>query len=293
MGTYFYDWARVVLLETSLAAQTEREPALAERGVVGLGEVVAVPDDDFGIHGRVDVVVHPQELVVVLVLFLVGVVVFERDSQGVLLVDVEARLDGVHHLVVGHQLRLGFVFLVGDGVEEGACQVEDGVVHAGFEQEGVRSLALVGVEAPDRVDAVVELGEALGVVHFGTEHVGVATVDFGAEYPVEARGDNQVLVGVVDERETVSGKEGDGVVGGIGGAQVKGAASVLVVTDIEAYAAEFLFADNDRVAGNVAPEVVVECACAVGHVTEDERDFVAYVPAELDAVEIERVVAAL
>ena len=236
--------------------------------------------------------VHAQEVEVVVVHFLVRIVIFVAHAQGVLLVDVEAGFHGEQHLVVCHQLGFGRVALVGNGVEVGQGQVEDGVVHARLEQEGVDALSLVGVESPYGVDAVVELVVALGVVDFGTEHVGVGTVDFGTEHPVEARGDDQVLVGVVDEREAVGGEEGDSVVGRVGCAQVQGAASVLVVADIKADTAEALLADDDGIAGNVAPEVVVESACAVGHVTEDKGDFVADIPAELDTVKFKGVVAA-
>ncbi len=63
-------------LKTSLAAQTEGEPALAERGIVVVlaGEVITVPGNDFGVHGGVDVVVHAQEVEVVFVNFAVRIV---------------------------------------------------------------------------------------------------------------------------------------------------------------------------------------------------------------------------
>ena len=280
-------------LKTCLAAQTEGEPCLAERRVVGVGEVIAVPEDDFGVHGRVDVMVHAQELEVVAMNFLVRIVVFVADTQGVLLVDVEAGFNGEQHLVVCHELGLGRVALVGNGVEVGQSEVENGVVHARFEQEGVDTLSLVRVESPYGVDAVVEILVALGVVDFGTEDVGVGPADFGTEHPVEARGDDQVLVSVVDERKAVGGEEGYGVVGRIGCAQVQGAASVLVVTDIEADTAEVLFTDDDGVTGSIAPEVVVEGARAVSHVAEDKGDFVADIPAELDSVKFKGIVAAI
>ena len=159
-------------------------------------------------------------------------------------------------------------------------------------KEGVDALSLVGVESPYGVDAVVELVVALGVVDFGAENVSVGTVDFGTEHPVEARGDDQVLVGVVDKREAVGGEEGNSVVGCVGCAQVQGAVAVFIVADIKADAAEILLADDDCIAGYVAPEVVVESACAVGHVTENKGDFVADIPAELDSVEFEGIVAA-
>ena len=257
------------------------------------GEVVTVPDNDFGVHGGVEVVVHAQELEVVTVSFFVRIVVFVGNTQGVLLMNVEARFDGEEHLVFGHELRLGFVILVDDSVEERCAQVEDGVVHARFEQEGVCALALVGVQAPNGVDAVVELFEALGVVDFGTEHVGVGTADVRTEHPVEARLDNQVFVSMVQERERIGEEHGKRVVGVVGGAQVECTRAVLFVTDFGSETAEAFFAGNDGVAGSVTPEVVVECACAVSHVTENEGNLVAHVPAELDPVKVEGIVATI
>ena len=279
-------------LEICLAAQTEGETALAERSVVCVGEVVAVPDNDFRIHGGVEVVVHAQEVEIVLVHFAIRVVVFVRNSQGVLLMNVEARFDGKEHLVVGHELFCCRVILVRDGVEERGAQVENGVVHAGFQQEGVGALALVRVESPNGVNAVVELFEALGVVHFGTQNVGVGASDVLAEHPVEARLDDQVLVGVVQKREGVGGEHGNRVVRVVGSAQVECALAVLFVTHFGTETAETFFAGDDGVAGGVAPEVIVERTGAVGHVTKNKGHLVAYIPAELDAVKIERVVAA-
>ena len=290
---YFYDWARAVLLETSLAAQTEGKPCLAKRSFVGVGEVVTVPDNDFRIHGGVEVVVHAQELEVVFVYFAVRIVVFVRNTQGVLLMNVEAGLDCEQHLVVGHELFCGRIILVRNGVEERGAQIENGVVHAGFQQEGVGALALVRMESPNGVDTVVELFEALGVVYFGTQNVGVGATDVLTEHPVEARLDNQVFVGVVQEREGVGGEHGNRVVRVVGGAQVEGALAVLFVTYFGTETAEAFFAGNDGVAGGVAPEVIVECTGAVGHVTENKGNLVTHIPAELDAVKIEGVVAAI
>ena len=206
--------------------------------------------------------------------------------------NIEAGFDGEQHLVVGHELFFSRIILVRNGVEECCRKVKDCVVHAGFQQEGVGSLALVRVESPNGVDAVVELFEALGVVHFGTQNVGVGAVDFLTEHPVEARLDNQVFVGVVQKREGIGGEHGKRMVRVVGGAQVEGSLAVLFVTYFGTEAAEAFFAGNDCITGCVAPEVIVERTGAVGHVTENKGNLVAHIPAELDSVKIEGVVAA-
>ena len=156
----------------------------------------------------------------------------------------------------------------------------------------MRAFALVGVQAPNGVNAVVELFKALGVVHFGTEHVGVGTIDILTKHPVEARLDNQVFVGMVQKRECIGKEHGQRMVRVVGSAQVECSLAVLFITDFGTETAEAFFAGNDGVARNIAPEVVVESACAVGHVTENKGNLVAHIPAELDAVKVEGVVAA-
>ena len=96
-----------------------------------------------------------------------------------------------------------------------------------------------------------------------------------------------MLVHVVDERVGIGGEERRGMFVVLGSAEVDLARAVFFVADFDTGTAQVLFADDDGVAGGVAPVVVVEGACAIGEVAEYEADVVGDVPAELDTVEIE------
>ena len=63
----------------------------------------------------------------------IWVVILVRHAHGEFLVEVEAGFHGKHVLVVGKQLGLGLVILVGDCVEVGKSQVEEVEVEAGLQ----------------------------------------------------------------------------------------------------------------------------------------------------------------
>ena len=238
--------------------------------VLVLAEVVAEPEDEIRVERRIDIEVHAEELEFVFILFAIRIVVLEAYAESEFFRDVEARFDGEEHLVIRENLRLCIVVLVDDGVEVVESQVEDAVVHARFDKEGVDSVFLVRVQTIDGVDAVVEHVETLGVVQFRTERVAVATTDFGTERPVHTRGDGQVFVRTVHELETVACECGYGTLAFVGHAEVELAFAKLAVADFDTETADGMVTGDDCVTARVAPEVVVECTCAVGQVTEDE-----------------------
>ena len=213
--------------------------------------------------------------------------VFEAYAQGELLGDVEARFDGEEHLVVREELRCCFVVLVDDGVEVVEAKVEDAVVHARFNEEGVNVVALVRVQAVNSIDAVVQDFVALGVVKFCTEGVTVTTAEFGTECPVHARGDGQVFVRVVQKLEGVSGEHCDGALAVVGSADVGLTFAELAVAEFHTKTADTFGLGDDGVTVGIAPEVVIECACVVGEVTEDEAYVLERGPTEFHTVKVE------
>ena len=275
-------------LEISVGAHAEGELGLADDRVLVLAEVIAEPEDEIRVEGRIEVEIHAEELEFVLFDFGIRIVVFEADAESELLCDVEARFEGEEHLVVRENLFASrTVILVDNGVEVVETEVEDAVVHARFDEEGVDAVTLVRVQAIDGIDAIVEHFEALGVVEFCTEHVAVTTSDFGTERPVHTRGDGQVFVRAVHELDAVAGECGDGALAVVGGTEVELAFTELAIADFDTETAECFASGNDCVAVRVAPEVVIECACVVGQVTEYEAYILERFPAEFHAVEVE------
>ena len=274
-----------------MGAHAEGELRLSNNRILVLAEVVAEPEGNVRVDGRVEVEVHAEEFEFVLADFGIRIVVFEAYAQGELLCDVEARFDGEEHLVFREDLRCSLVIvafaLVDDSVEVVEAQVEDAVVQARFNEEGVNGFALVRVDAISGIDAVVENFEALGVVEFRTEEVGVTAADFGTEDPVHARGDGQVFVRAVQKLEGVGAEHGDSALAVVGGANVELAVAELFVADFDTETAYALIARNCCIAARVAPEVVIECTCVVGQVTEDEAYVLERLPAEFHAVKVE------
>lgn len=275
------------MLEFCVGAHAEGKLGLADDRILVLAEVVAEPEYEIRVERRIDVEVHAEEFEFVLFDFGIRIVIFEADAESELLCDVEARFHGEEHLVVRENLRSGGVFLIDDGIEVVHAKVEDAVVHARFDEEGVDSVALVRVQAIDGVDAIVEHVEALGVVEFRTERVAETAADFRAEYPVHTRGDGQVFVRTVQKLDAVACECGDGALAIVRCTEVELAFAELAVADFDTETADGFVAGDDRVASCVAPEVVVERSCAVGQVTEDETDVLERLPAEFYAVEVE------
>ena len=275
------------MLEVCVGTHAEGELGFADDRVLVLAEVVAEPEDHIRVECRVDVEVHAEELEFVFLDFGIRIVVFEAQAESELLCDVEARFDGEEHLVFGEHLRGGFVILVGDCVEVVKSQVENAVVQARFEEEGVNGIALVRVEAVDGVDAVVEDFEALGVVKFCAEEIGVTTTDFGTEYPVYARGDGQVFVRAIQKLKAVAAEHGNCALAVVRGANVELAVAELVVANFDTETANALVTGNHGVAACITPEVVIESTCVVSQVTEDEAYVLERSPAEFYAVKVE------
>ena len=274
------------MLEVCVGTHAEGELGFADDRVLVLAEVVAEPEDHIRVECRVDVEVHAEELEFVFLDFGIRIVVFEAQAESELLCDVEARFDGEEHLVFGEHLRGGFVILVGDCVEVVKSQVENAVVQARFEEEGVNGIALVRVEAVDGIDAVVEDFEALGVVKFCAEEIGVTTTDFGTEYPVYARGDGQVFVRAVQKLKAVAAEHGNCALAVVRGANVELAVAELVVANFDTETANALVTGNHGVAACITPEVVIESTCVVSQVTEDEAYVLERSPAEFHAVKV-------
>ena len=271
-----------------MGAHAEGELGIADDRVLVLAEVVAEPEDEIRVESRIDVEVHAEEFEFVLFDFGIRIVVFEADAESELLCDVEARFEGEEHLVVCENLLASrAVILVDDGVEVVEAEVEDAVVHARLDEEGVDSVTFVRVQAIDGVDAIVEHVEALGVVEFRTERVTETATDFGTESPVHTRGDGQVFVRAVHEFDAVASECCDGALAVVCGADVELAFAELGVSNFDTETAEGLVAGDDCVTSCIAPEVVVERSCAVGQVTEDETDVLEGLPAEFYAVEVE------
>ena len=276
-----------------MGAHAESKLRLADDRILVLAEVVAEPEGNVRVDGRVEVEVHAEEFEFVLADFGIWIVVFKTYAQGELLCDVEARFDGEEHLVFREDLRCGSVCfviavaLVDDRVEVVEAQVEDTVVQARFNEEGVNGFALVRVDAISGIDAVVENFEALGVVEFRTEEIGVAATDFGTEDPVHARGDGQVFVRAVQKFEGVSTEHGNRALAVVGGANVERAVAELFVSDFDTETAHALVARNGCITARIAPEVVIECTCVVGQVTEDEAYVLERLPAEFHTIEVE------
>ena len=147
-------------------------------------------------------------------------------------------------------------------------------------------LALVRVQTISGIDAVVENFEALGIVEFRAEEVGVATTDFRTKNPVHARGDGQVFVRTVQKLETVSCEHGDGALAFFGCADVNFTVAKLLVADFNADTANGMVAGDGGVAAWIAPEVIVECTCVVGQVAKDQAYVLERSPAEFHAVKV-------
>ena len=280
-------------LEFRVGAHAKSKLGLADNRVLVLAEVVAEPEGNVRVDCRVEVEVHAEELEFVLGNFGIRIVVFEAYAHGKLLCDVEAWFNGKEHLVVGENLRSSSVTftLVDDCVEIVQAQVEDAVVQARFDEEGVNRFALVWVDAVNGIDAVVENFEALGIVKFRTEEVGVTTTDFGTEDPVHARGDGQVFVWAVQKLEGVCTENGDCALAVIRRANVELTVAELLVADFDTETAQALVAGNCCVTARVTPEVVIECTCVVGEVAENEAYVLERLPAEFNAIEVECCVA--
>ena len=153
------------------------------------------------------------------------------------------------------------------------------------------AVAFVRVDAVDGVDAIVEYFEALGVIEFCTEHVAIAAADFGTECPVQTRGDGQVFVRTVQELKGVACESCDRALAVFGGANVELAFAILGVADFDAKAADVLVAGDDGVAASVTPEVIIERACVIAQVTEDEAYVLERSPAEFYTIKVEAGVA--
>ena len=219
-----------------MGAHTEGElGCFANDRVLVLAEVVAEPERDIRVECRVDVEVHAEELEFVLADFGIRIMVFKAYAERELLCDVEARFNSEEHLVIREDLVCCLVVfaLVDNCIEVAQAQVEDVVVQARFNKEGVDGFALVRVEAIDGVDAVVEDIETLGVVEFCTEEVGVTTANFRTEDPVHARGNGQMFVRAVQELEGVSTEHGDCGLAVVGSADVELTVAELVVADFD------------------------------------------------------------
>ena len=272
-----------------MGTHAEGELGFADDRILVLAEVVAEPEDDIRIESRINVEVHAEELEFVLADFGIRVMVFETYAERELLRDIEAWFNSEEHLVFGKHLIGSLVafFLVDYGIEVVKSQVENAVVQAWFEEEGMDCIAFVRVDAVDGVDAIVEDFETLGVVEFRSEEIGVTTADFRTEYPVHAWGDSQVFVRAVQKLETVATENGNSALAVVGGADVELAVAELFVTDFDTETAEALVTGDNGIAARVTPEVIVECTCVVGQVTEDEAYILERSPAEFDSVEVE------
>ena len=276
-----------------MGAHAEGELRFTDNWILVLAEVVAEPEGNVRVDGRVEVEVHAEEFEFVLADFGIRIVVFKAYAQGEFLRDVETWFNGEEHLVFRENLRCSSVVLViavalvDDSVEVVEAQVEDAVVQARFDEEGVNGFALVRVDAINGIDAIVEYFEALGIVEFRTEEIGVTTADFGTEDPIYARGDGQVFVRAVQKLEGVGAEHGDGALAVVGGANVKLAIAELFVTDFDTETAYALVAGNCGIAARVTPEIVIECTCVVGQVTEDEAYILERLPAEFHTVKVE------
>ena len=276
-----------------MGAHAEGELRFTDNRILVLAEVVAEPEGNVRVDGRVEVEVHAEEFEFVLADFGIRIVVFKAYAQGEFLRDVEAWFNGEEHLVFRENLRCSSVVLViavalvDDSVEVVEAQVEDAVVQARFDEEGVNGFALVRVDAINGIDAIVEYFEALGIVEFRTEEIGVTTADFGTEDPIYARGDGQVFVRAVQKLEGVGAEHGDGALAVVGGANGKLAIAELFVTDFDTETAYALVAGNCGIAARVTPEIVIECTCVVGQVTEDEAYILERLPAEFHTVKVE------
>ena len=281
----------IACLEVCVGAHAEGELSLADNRVLVFAEVVAEPEHEIRVERRVNVEVHAEELEFVLFDVGIRIVVFEAYAQGELFRDVEARFNREEHLVIREKLRSCFVVLVGNGIEVVEPQVEDAVVHARFHEEGVDSVALVRVQTVNRVDAVVEHFEALGVVEFGTERVSVAAANFRTEYPIDARGDGQVFVRAVQKLEGVAAKDGYRALAVVGRANVELAFAELGVAEFHAKTADAFALGDDCVAVRVAPEVVIECARVISNVAKNKAYVLEWIPTQFHAVEFESRVA--
>src|SRR5574344_3146858 len=202
---------------------------------------------------------------------LARIVELVSEAHGELLVEAHGGLD-IEHALVFCEERL----IVAE------AEVEELIVHRGFEEEGVYRFAGERVRAPGSGHAVVERADALGILDFSADGISVVTADVLAEHPVRARRDGEAFFGVIDEVERVGAESGERSRIVVRGADVE--ASVL---KFEAHAAELLLAENDCVEFRIAPVVVAEGTCAVGEVAEYNACERSELPAELDTVEIE------
>ena len=157
----------IARLKFCVGAHAEGKLGFADDRVFVLAEVVAEPEDEIRIEGRIDVEVHAEEFEFVLVDFGIRIVVFEAYAQAELLRDVEARFDSEEHLVVCENLFGCRTFvLVDDCIEISESQVENVVVHAWFNEEGMNAVALIRMQSINCIDTVVQDFEALGVIKF-------------------------------------------------------------------------------------------------------------------------------
>ena len=275
-----------------MSAHAEGELRLADNRVLVFAKVIAEPEHEIRIDRRVEVEVHAEEFVRVVLDFGIRIVIFEAYAHAELLRDVEARFDGEEHLVFREDLVLCAIFLqvvalVDDGVEVVESQVEDAVVHARFDEEGVNGVALVRVQAVNGINAVVHDFEALGVVKFRTEGVTVTTADLGTEDPVHARGDGQVFVRGVQKLDGVATEDADRALAVVGGTDVDLAIAKLGVAEFDPDTAEGFGSRNDGVTVGIAPEVVIECTGVVGKVAEYKAYVLERSPAEFHTVKVE------
>ena len=275
-----------------MGAHAEGKFGLADDQVLVLAEVVAEPEDEIRIEGRIDVEVHAEEFEFVFVDFGIRIVVFEAYAQAELLRDVEARFDSKEHLVICENLFgcRAFVF-VDDGIEISESQVENVVVHAWFHEERMNSVALVRMQAINGINAVIQNFEALGVVKFCTEGVAVAATKFRAECPVQARGDGQVFIRAVQKLDAVASECFDRAFGVFRCADVEFSFAELGIAEFYADTANRLVAGNDCVIALVTPEIVIESTCTVGQVAEYKAYILVRLPAKFHTVKIECCVA--
>ncbi len=148
-------------------------------------------------------------------------------------------------------------------------------------------VAFVRMDAVNGVDAIVQDFKAFGVVEFCAEEVGVTAANFRTEDPVHARGDSQVFVRAVQELEGVGSEYGDCSLAVVGCTDVELTVAELVVADFDTETANALVTGNGGVTARIAPEIIVECTCVVGQVTEYEAHILERLPAEFHAVEVE------
>ena len=277
-----------------MGAHAEGELSLANNRILVVAEVVAEPEDEIRVEGRIDVEVHAEEFKFIFANLGVRIMVFEAYAQAEFLGDVKARFHREKHLVFCENLFGCRPFvLVGDGIEVAEAQVEYIVVHAWFHEEGMDTVTFVRVQAINCINAVIQNFEALGVVEFCTESVTVAASKFRAESPVQARSDGQMFVRAVQKLNAVAGECFNGAFGVFRSTDVELSFAELAVAKFHADTADGLVTGDDCVAALVTPEVVIESTGAVGQVTEYKAYVLVRFPAEFHAVEIECRVAVI